>query len=180
MIDPSKGWAEDIVTPFGCMCIEAWGTGILVFVIFCVTDSRNAFFGGHGHTKTMVPFFIGFTVACLISLYGTHTSGAFNPAREFGPRFVAYCAGWGDMALPGHRGGWWAYIIGPMIGGPIGGALHEFIIARGYHLEQKKGKRELLKGLEVSVSSLSPEVERDLLEKFAAILDQKLKSQTRA
>jgi len=171
IIDPSKGWAEDIVTPFGCMCIEAWGTGILVFVIFCVTDPRNGFFG-HKHSGSMVPFFIGFTVACLISLYGTHTSGAFNPAREFGPRFVAYCAGWGDMALPGHRGGWWAYIVGPMIGGPIGGALHDFILARGYHNPEEKKIKP------VKVSSLSPEAEALLLEKFAALLDKKIEERT--
>jgi glycerol uptake facilitator-like aquaporin len=114
-----------------CMCIEGWGTGILVFVIFCVTDPRNAFFG-KGQSKSMFPFFIGFTVACLISLYGAHTSGSFNPAREFGPRLIAYMAGWGSVALPGYKGGWWAYIIGPLVGGPIGGALHDFIIARGY------------------------------------------------
>jgi glycerol uptake facilitator-like aquaporin len=45
VFNPTQGWEKDIISPFECMCIEAWGTGILVFVIFCVTDSRNAFFG---------------------------------------------------------------------------------------------------------------------------------------
>lgn len=136
------GWEIDHTTSFGCMCIEGWGAGILVFVIYAVTDPRNVFFK---RDKAMFPFFIGFTVACLISLYGAFTSGAFNPAREFGPRLVAYMAGWGEQALPGNNGGWWAYIVGPLIGGPIGGAFHDFVIARGYGPAEEKKKKKTKK-----------------------------------
>ena len=111
----------------------------------------------------MFPYFIGFTVACLSSLYGAHTSGSFNPAREFGPRFVAYLAGWGKIALPGHHGGWWAYIIGPLIGGPIGGALHDFIVARGYAPEPKDNKPAKSAVYEAA-QTLSPETEAAILK----------------
>ena len=46
----------------------------------------------------MVPFFIGFSVAVLISLFAPLTQAGFNPARDFGPRLVAAAAGWGSVA----------------------------------------------------------------------------------
>jgi len=54
------------VSTFQAMCIEAWGTCILCFVIFMLTHPRNPILGGS--SRPMVPYFIGFTVASLISL----------------------------------------------------------------------------------------------------------------
>ncbi|CAI8036763.1 Glycerol uptake facilitator protein, partial [Geodia barretti] len=79
-------------------------------------------------TKHLAPFFIGFTVAALISLFAPLTQAGWNPARDFGPRIVAYLAGWDAIAIPGPSSGFWVYIIGPLIGGPIGAAVHEFIL----------------------------------------------------
>jgi glycerol uptake facilitator protein len=53
------------------------------------------------------------------------TQAGWNPARDFGPRLVALLAGYGEIAIPGPQSGFWIYIVGPLIGGPIGGLLYE-------------------------------------------------------
>ena len=128
MANSALDWAPGMISSAGCMAIEAWGTAVLTFVIFALTDSRNKALV----RKEMVPFLIGFTVAVLISVYAPITQAGWNPARDFGPRLVAWWAGWGEVAIPGPDNGFWAYIVGPMLGAPIGAALHDFGVARGY------------------------------------------------
>jgi glycerol uptake facilitator-like aquaporin len=43
-------------------------------------------------------------------------SASLNPARDLGPRLVMVLFRWGLVALTDM----WPYIIGPMIGGPVG------------------------------------------------------------
>lgn len=105
--------------------IEAWGTAVLVFTIFALTDPQNVTVGSGTH-RVAVPMLVGLTLGILIALYAPLTQAGFNPARDFGPRLLAAMAGWGDVAIPGPRKGFWVYIIGPLIGGPVGGALYDF------------------------------------------------------
>ena len=107
--------------------VEGLGTAILALVIFSLSDRRNAALPNKG----LAPFFIGFTVAVLISVFAPLTQAGWNPARDFGPRIVAFFAGWGSIAIPGPSGGFWAYIVGPLIGAPIGAAVHEFLLKPG-------------------------------------------------
>ena len=74
--------------------MEGFGTAILVLVIFALADRRNAALP----TKDLAPFLIGFTVAVLISIFAPLTQAGWNPARDFGPRVVAYFAGWDSIA----------------------------------------------------------------------------------
>lgn len=107
--------------------MEALGTAILMFVILAVTDERNA----ARPPPQMAPFFIGFTVAILISVFAPLTQAGWNPARDFGPRLVAAVAGWGHTALPGPRAGFWAYIVGPLLGAPTGAGCYDVLVAPG-------------------------------------------------
>jgi len=116
--------AESLVSPWHAFAIEAFGTAILALVIFAVVDRKNVALPSKG----MAPFFIGFTVAILISLFAPVTQAGWNPARDFGPRIVAFAAGWGDIAIPGPRSGFWVYILGPLVGAPIGAFFYDYIL----------------------------------------------------
>ena len=123
--------AFELVSPLAATGVEALGTGILVFLIFALVDRRNAARPG----ASLAPFFIGFTVAVLISLFAPVTQGAWNPARDFGPRLVAFVAGWDAIAIPGPRNGFWVYIIGPLTGGLVGAAIYEHLVRPGMPAE---------------------------------------------
>ena len=109
--------ARALVSPCQAALVEGFGTAVLVLVIFALTSPRNADKPG----ANLTPFFVGFTVAVLISLFSPLTQAGWNPARDFGPRLVAFVLGWGSVAIPGPDGGFWAYIVGPLLGGPLGG-----------------------------------------------------------
>ncbi len=107
--------------------IEGFGTAILAFVIFSVFDRHNAALTN----RNLAPLIVGLTVAILIGMFGPLTHAGWNPARDFGPRVVAFFAGWGSIAIPGPSGGFWAYIVGPLVGAPIGAAVYEFLLRPG-------------------------------------------------
>lgn len=109
--------ARALVSPWQAALVEGLGTAVLVLVIFALTSPRNTDKPG----ANLAPFFIGFTVAVLISLFAPLTQAGWNPARDFGPRLVAFVLGWGRVAIPGPEGGFWVYIVGPLVGGPLGG-----------------------------------------------------------
>ena len=131
---------DSVMSPVEAMLVEAWATGILVFVIFAYTDPHNTTVGSGEH-KVPVPILIGATVMFLISLYAPLTQAGLNPARDFGPRLFAAMAGWGKIAIPGPRYGFWAYIIGPLIGGPLGGAAYDLGAARAMRFKVQMKRR---------------------------------------
>ena len=92
---------------------EAYGTALLAFVIFALTNSKNETTSKH---PFLIPPLIGATVGGLISVIAPLTQAGFNPARDFGPRIVALCSGWGTVAMKG----WWLYVVAPLVGAPVG------------------------------------------------------------
>jgi glycerol uptake facilitator protein len=73
----------------------------------------------------MAPIFIGLTVAAVISVLAPLTQVGLNPARDFGPRLVAYFLGWGEVAIPGPSGGFFTvYILSPCLGAVVGARLY--------------------------------------------------------
>lgn len=125
--------AAALVSPMAAAGVEALGTAILAFMIFALTERRNGAAPG-----ALAPFFIGFTVAVLISLFAPITQAGWNPARDLGPRIVAFLAGYGPVAIPGPHGGFWVYIVGPLVGAPIGAALYDRLLRSGLPEERSQ------------------------------------------
>jgi glycerol uptake facilitator protein len=109
------------VSEWAAFGAEVLGTLLLALVVFALTDERNA----AAPLARLAPAFIGLTVAVLISVIAPLTQACFNPARDFGPRLFAYGAGWGEIAIPGPRGGFFTvYILAPTLGAILGGGLY--------------------------------------------------------
>jgi glycerol uptake facilitator protein len=102
------------------------GTAILVFLVFAVTDARNS-----APVANLAPFIIGLIVVAIGMAWGTDAGYAINPARDFGPRLATFFTGYGG-AFRDQYGGlyWWIPIVGPLIGGVIGGALYKYGLQR--------------------------------------------------
>jgi glycerol uptake facilitator protein len=112
--NPSAPAAIAIVSKPMAVLVEAVGTFLLVTIIFFLTEDCNV----GRPSSDIAPVFIGLTVMGIISLLAPLTQAGLNPARDFGPRLVAYLAGWGSIAIPGPRGGFFTvYILGPVLGG---------------------------------------------------------------
>jgi glycerol uptake facilitator-like aquaporin len=116
--------AQALVSPLAATLVEDFGTAVLAFLVFALTDGDSP----AAPPSTLAPFFIGFTVAVLISLFAPITQAGWNPARDLGPRLVAAVLGWGDIAIPGPRWGFLAYLVGPLIGGPLGASLYDWLL----------------------------------------------------
>lgn len=98
--------------------IEAFGTGFLVFVIFAVTNDKN------NVPSSAVPLIVGTAIGAMIATLGATTGAGINPARDFGPRLATFFAGWGFASMNGA----FAYLAGPMVGGPIGAFIADLIL----------------------------------------------------
>jgi len=96
------------------MAAEALGTFLLLLMIFALTEGCNV---GRPN-DAMTPMFIGLTVTSIIGLIAPLTQAGLNPARDFGPRMVAWIFGWGNASFPDQNGGFFfVYILAPIIGG---------------------------------------------------------------
>jgi len=105
---------------------EAFGTFILVLLIFSLTEGCNV----GRPDDTLAPVFIGLTVASVICLIAPLTQAGINPARDFGPRLFSWIAGWGKAAFPDEHGGFFfVYILAPILGGSIASLFFVKILA---------------------------------------------------
>lgn len=109
--NPSAQLAE--VSFFNAFGAEAFGTFLLVLLIFTLTEGCNV----GRPDDTLAPVFIGLTVTSIICLIAPLTQAGINPARDFGPRLFASLAGWGKAAFPDNCGGFFfIYILAPVLG----------------------------------------------------------------
>lgn len=104
---------------------EAFGTFLLVLFIFALTEDCNV----GRPSVSLQPLFIGLTVSSIIFFIAPLTQAGLNPARDAGPRLVAYLAGWGSAALPDAVGGWfWVYVLAPVMGGCLAALFFKSVV----------------------------------------------------
>ena len=101
------------------------GTGLLVLLIFAVTDELNLPPGAN-----LAPALIGLVVVAIGMSFGGMHGYPINPARDFGPRLFAAIAGFRNNGLTDGARVWWVPIIAPLIGGLIGALIYDLGIRR--------------------------------------------------
>jgi glycerol uptake facilitator protein len=90
---------------------EALGTGLLIFAILGIVDSRSP--------GTLAGIVIGGAVVGIILIFGPVTGASLNPARAFGPELV--------QAIAGGATFWTQYIPVYLIPGLVGAAGAAFL-----------------------------------------------------
>jgi glycerol uptake facilitator protein len=114
----------DYVTAAHCLVDQIVLTAFLLLGIFAITDQYNTVAPMANSGALM----IGLLVALIGSSMGYLEAWAISPARDLGPRLFCYLAGWGSSALPSPDNYWWVPIVGPLVGGVVGGGLYQVLI----------------------------------------------------
>jgi glycerol uptake facilitator protein len=99
------------------------GTAFLLMFVLALTDERN-----QPPRSNLAPLLVGLAVAAIGMSFGANAGYAINPARDFGPRFFAWLAGWGQVAIPGIHNYLWVPIVGPFVGGVLGAIVYDIFI----------------------------------------------------
>jgi glycerol uptake facilitator protein len=111
------------------------GTALLVAFVLAITDEYNS----PVHAN-LGPLITGFIVVAIGLSFGANAGYAINPARDLGPRLLAWVEGWKSIAVPGNYGNinsyMWIPIVGPLVGAVLGafvydGLIRNVLIARG-------------------------------------------------
>lgn len=110
-------------------------TAVLVFAILALIDQRNE---GRPLANSG-PFFIDLLVAGLVAYEAPVSMAALNPARDLGPRIFALLAGWGEIAFPGPRGGFWIPTVSTLVGGLVGGGIYAYLYEGVFKALKKPG-----------------------------------------
>jgi glycerol uptake facilitator protein len=139
-VDPGKTFATQGVystspgpgmSVLGGLRSEIIGTMMLVMLVLAITDARN-----NAPLANLAPFIIGLVVVVIGMSLGATSGYAINPARDFGPRLASLFTGW-STALKAPSGAmyFWVPIVGPVLGGALGGYVYDLLIGRFLPLE---------------------------------------------
>jgi MIP family channel proteins len=126
-------WAtykQDFLTLTGGLVDQIVGTALLIGCIFAIGDKRNL-----NPTPAVGAIAVGLLVLAIGMTFGFNAGYAINPARDFGPRLFTAVAGWGGDVFRWDDGWWWVPIVGPLVGGVIGGWAYNVLIGRHHPTE---------------------------------------------
>lgn len=111
---PSAGFLDQVI-----------GTGLLLLLIFAITDEFNTPPGAN-----LTPLMVGLVVVAIGMSFGGMHGYPINPARDFGPRLFTVVAGFRNNGLTDGSGAWLVPIAGPLVGGLAGAALYDLGVRR--------------------------------------------------
>jgi glycerol uptake facilitator protein len=129
-IAAANKWTDVINTPMA-FAAEAFATAVLTLVLFLMLDPRNGF----APSLKSFALTFGLVVGFIIMVEAPLTMAGINPARDLGPRILAWIMEWGDIAFPGLGPAWWVWTLGPIVGALIGGGV---AVGMGRWLQQRR------------------------------------------
>jgi MIP family channel proteins len=103
---------------------EFFGTAMLLLGILAITDAKNA-----PASPSSTPVQLMLLLTGLGICFGSNTGYALNPARDFGPRLMTACFGWGVRVFTIADGYFWIPIVAPCLGGIAGGYFYRFCVS---------------------------------------------------
>lgn len=103
------------IDSWAALVLEIIATGLFVMVILTVATDGRAPWNG-----VMAPWLIGLFIFTAAVTVGPTSGGSFNPARSLDS--VLWNQEWGDV---------WIYVVGPLAGAVLGGAIWAYVVARG-------------------------------------------------
>lgn len=109
----------------GGLVDQVVGTALLLLLIFGIGDTRNL-----APEPRQAPLMVGLVVVAIGLTFGYNAGYAINPARDLGPRLFTAAAGWGGEVFRAANGWWWVPIVGPLLGGVLGGFVYDLLITR--------------------------------------------------
>jgi glycerol uptake facilitator-like aquaporin len=98
---------------------------LLVTLVFALTDRRNL-----APDPRLGPVLFGAAVVLIGMTFGYNAGYAINPARDLGPRLFTALAGWGSEVFRAGNHWWWVPIVGPCLGGLVGGLAYDLLITK--------------------------------------------------
>ena len=102
------------IDDWAALVLEIVATALFVMVILTVATDERAPWKG-----VMAPFLIGLFIFTAAATVGPASGGSYNPARSLDP--VLWNQEWSDV---------WIYIVGPLAGGVLGGAIWAYVVGR--------------------------------------------------
>jgi glycerol uptake facilitator protein len=106
--------------PLAGLFDQILGTAILMFLILAIGEALK------GEATNLAPILVGLSVVAIGMAFGGMHGYAINPARDFGPRVFTVLAGFKNNGLTDGSLVFWVPIVGPLVGGLVGAAAHEF------------------------------------------------------
>lgn len=118
-------YPQPFLSTAGGLIDQIVGTALLILIIFGLGDAKN-----FAPEPRNGPVIVGLAVVLIGMTFGFNAGYAINPARDLGPRLFTLVGGWGGEVFRAGNGWWWVPIVGPLVGGVLGGFVYDALITR--------------------------------------------------